>query len=551
MKKYILVILIIIGLILIFQGCTSVPPETSPLPTESQSTVIPPNSGTTEPTETEPGPIVTCQNLPQQVDNPENLPVLKWVCLPEMVMGGRAGRVWNEDAAHDLNKMLADRNLPFRVQFIILTINDGYPGPLWFSQPEVQEALQDADLIYARMSAKEMTQYLLPLSDYVTGNKEPHLNNAVVHETNWFLGTVDGQIYGISTVPQRPQSNGWCIDTALLEKSGLTSDDLTVPLWEADEVFAKLYAANEDKAFFFLPEGGVTWQSQSRIPDSYKPSSLKEMFPYFYGEIGSCFAVDYSAQTPTVINILETDTARNLLAAIQRYQAAGYITSGKALLRYTNISGDAVYEKDGDTYIPTTKAHLGSSTANYNFVTGICTTTEHEQAAAKLLQLVAEDEEFQMMLFHGKEGRDYTITDGYYEIITREDGTDYSLSFLSEHSFFSGLTARWETANLRNPGTENWSYVAYKDMTPKETYQAMMDSEPTLEYPIIFDYTGYEETLDKMVSVFNKYFYILTSSDGENIYNSMLKELKEAGCDQLLEHLQAQLDKWVAEHPDG
>ena len=550
MKKYILVMLIALGLILIFQGCTSMPTETSPLPSDSQSAVTPPSSGATKPEETEPEPVVTCQTLPQQVENPENLPVLKWVCLTEL-LDGRPGRVWNEDAAHDLNKMLADRNLPFRVQFIILTIdNSAQPGPLWFSQPEAQEALQDADLIYARMSAGEMTQYLLPLTDYVTGNKEPNLNNAVVHETNWFSGTVEGQIYGISTCPQRPASNGWCIDTALLESSGLTPADLSVPLWEADEVFAKLYAANGNKAFFYVRGNGVSSQLEhsESIPDSYFPSSLNNMFPRAYRNIGSCFAVDYSAQTPTVINKLDTDTVRNLLAAIQRYRAAGYVTenSAKALVMYTDsIDGSVVYETDGDTCIPITKAYYPYSSAQYNCVTGICATTEQEQAAAKLLQLVAEDEDFQMMLFHGKEGRDYTITDGYYEIITREDGTDYSLSFLSAHSYFSGLTSQQDSV-FRNPGAENWFYKAYEGMTTKETYLAMMDQEPVLEYPVIFDYTGYEDTVAKMESVFKKYFYAYSASSNE----AMLKELKELGCDQLLEHLQAQLDKWVAEHPD-
>ena len=555
MKKYILVMLITLGLILIFQGCTSMPTDTSSLPSDSQSAVTPPSSGATKPEETEPEPVVTCQTLPQQVENPENLPVLKWVCLTEYAFGGMS-RVWNEDAAHDLNKMLADRNLPFRVQFIILTMNNNVqPGPVWFSQPEAQEALQDADLIYARMYSEEMTQYLLPLTDYVTGNKEPNLNNAVIHETNWVQGTVEGQIFGIPTYSPNPQSNGWRIDTALLESSGLTPADLSVPLWEADEVFAKLYATNGNEAFFNVRRNGVSSQTELivGVPDSYWPSSLDDMFPSTYSNIGSCFAVDYSAQTPTVVNKLDTDTARNLLAAIQRYRAAGYVTedSGKALVSYTDtIYGDAVYETDGQTCIPVTKAHYPYSSASSVLITGICKSTKQEQAAAKLLQLVAEDEAFQMMLFHGKEGRDYTIEDGYYEIITREDGTDYSLSFLSAHSYFSGLSGQNRKYNFRNPGTENWLYVAYEGMTEEETYRAMMDSEPSLEYPIIFDYDGYEDTVDKMVSVFKKYFSKLASSDGEISYNSMLKELKELGCDQLLEHLQAQLDKWVAEHPD-
>ena len=58
---------------------------------------------------------VNIQYLPEKVENPDNLPVLNWLCLTDATMGGGPDRVWSEEAAKQLNQMLADRNMPFRI----------------------------------------------------------------------------------------------------------------------------------------------------------------------------------------------------------------------------------------------------------------------------------------------------------------------------------------------------------------------------------------------------------------------------------------------------
>ena len=86
---------------------------------------------------------VTVQYLPEKVDNPENLPVLKWLCLTDFGQGGGQGRVWNETAVHQLNDMLAQRNMPYRIQFIMLT-NNSMPGYYnWFDQKEVKKLIKE------------------------------------------------------------------------------------------------------------------------------------------------------------------------------------------------------------------------------------------------------------------------------------------------------------------------------------------------------------------------------------------------------------------------
>ena len=128
--KYYLCFLITLALML--GGCGNVLPQES-MP--DNTTISVPEI--TEPDPTEPAPVITCQYLPQKVDNPDNLPVLKWVCLTVRNYGGGM-RTWNEAAALELNQMLADKGMPFRVQFALLTMDQWLLDSDWFSRPEAQ-----------------------------------------------------------------------------------------------------------------------------------------------------------------------------------------------------------------------------------------------------------------------------------------------------------------------------------------------------------------------------------------------------------------------------
>ena len=140
--------------------------------------------------------IVSCQYLPQTVDNPENLPILKWVCLTDGLRGG-TNRVWHEAAVHELNQMLAQRDMPFRVQFVMMTMSEWLMDSNWFSRPEAQAVLKNADLIYGIMSADEAMEYLIPITEYVAGTAEHSLKNAVAHENDWAAAMINGEVYGI------------------------------------------------------------------------------------------------------------------------------------------------------------------------------------------------------------------------------------------------------------------------------------------------------------------------------------------------------------------
>lgn len=542
-----LALLLLVGLV----GCTEIPTDSTDDTTMGAGSTVDPGS-IEDPDNTE-GPAVnsnakvTCQYLPERIDNPENLPVLKWVCLTERAFGGGA-RTWNEAAAQELNQMLAQKKMPFRVQFVLLTMDQGMMYLNWFAYPQAQEALRDADLIYGAMTAEEMVQYLAPVTEYVTGNAEPCLKNSVPHPLNWGSGTVDGEIYGIRTTIPQAYSSGWKVDAELLSECNLTVEDFKRPFWEMDEVLAKIYEATGNKPFLYIKQDGTTRTSNplSQEPETACPSAIAEMVPESYDLIGLCFAVDYSTQVPAVGNLLETDAVQKLQVAAVRYKQAGYTTTNSAgvRLRYTNVIGEMpyTYSIDGEVCVPVAESFY-SATAPSGHVSGVAAVSKRKQEALQMLNLIAEDETFRMQLFYGKEGRDYKVENGYYSIIKQADGSNYSLDFLSPLAYFAGLNSYWKTADFSSPGTENWTLIQHSGKTVLQTYRDVLDQCESFD-PIVFDYTGLEQELKAVQVVLQTYFpAFATSKMTPAAYNQMLQELKSAGSEKIVAQLQRQLDE--------
>lgn len=539
-KKYLSLVLAFVMILL--SGCGNVWQQDS---TSDNTTITVPQITESEPTE--PEPVITCQYLPQKVENPDNLPVLKWVCLTERRFGGGI-RTWNEAAAIELNEMLADRDMPFRVQFVLFTIDQWFQNSDWFSRPEVQKELADADLIYGQMRSGDMQKYLYPITEYVNGSAEISLENAVPHKHNWLRGTVENEVYGIPTDVYSSKAGGWKMRSDFLEKYDLSEEDFSGNFWEMDNLFEEIYKKNNEEPFLYISADSMITSSNAFTGemDSCYPGALDNIVTPCYKGIGACFAIDYTLDKPMVVYTLQTDYARQIQNAIVRYQEAGYI--GNSELSYGTVFGDHTYtDTSGKVCIPNTKA-IFHDTVSGGPISGVAASSQHKTEALSVLNLIAEDEEFRMQMFYGKEGRDYTITDGYYKIAKQEDGSSYSLDFLSPLSYFAGLTANASTANLLSPGTENWHLIAYDGKTQLETYQAILDNS-IVSYPVVFDYSGFEKELEAMQPVYEKYFSKFSKLTEEE-YDQMLQELENAGGKKIPEALQQQLDQWLSENPD-
>ena len=580
MKRRVLAVILTIVLLLSLAACEKNPTFSTSAttePTDPQQTTAgngetkntDPASPTepmyTDPTEPTEPPVdprkAQCQYVPGEVTAPEGLPVLKWVCLRD-----EWNHTWSEDAAIELNQMLAARNMPFRVQFVILTyyVDDIYAPPPtspyvdWFSKPEVQEILQDADLIYGALSGQEMTEYLIPITENVSGSASPSLENAVPHEYNWLTQTVDGEIYGIPSGPSQGTTTGWFVKSAFYKKAGLTEADLTRNFWEMDDIFAKMYQANGNKPFLAIQEGSISSIAEideAALPQQL-PSSIKEFLRGSYTCVGACFGIDASSGFPKVVNMMEIDIVRLYQEALFRYKSAGYVTADETgvQIRYGNGLADFSYAVYGSSehYYPVTDPVL-TSVRPGGYTIGVAASSENPDAGKTLLSLIAEDEAFRIQLLFGKEGRDYTAVNGNYRVQSQADDSSYSMRFLSPLSYFSGFAP------------EGTFYIE-EGQTDLESFRAMLDRS-TLQYPIVFDFSGLEKELKAVQKVINRYFpNIATTKEirddfftpekdpvpvmNEAGYDQMLQAFKAAGSDKIVAELQRQLDAWLAENPD-
>lgn len=526
-----------LAVLLLLAGCNPAPGP------NNMTTAVPLPSSTVENL-----PEIVMQQLPETLNNPDGLPVLKWVCLVDHIYGGGERR-WNEAAVIELNEMLTQKGAAFRVQFTMLTSPDMEYSE-WFTRPEALEILEDADLIYGLMTGRQMQEYLAPITAYIEGTESTALASLAIHPYSWTNGTVGGEIYGISTRPAQIYCGGWKVDPSVFTEYGLTEADFAKPYWEMQDVFSQIYAKNGNRSFLYAQAGTVSSMPLNGVgPESMALLAVERVLKYQVDLQSSFVALDYSSGTPKVINYLEMETYRNILAAYQEYAAADYITkkSDQALITYTYSKLDQVStDGNGNRIIPNTEPLINTTSEKH--VTGIAADAAHPQEAIELLKLIAADKEFQMQLFYGKEGRDYKVEEGSYAIIAQPDGSNYSLDFLFELSYFSDMSSHNKPA-YDSPSTLSFQYWAnYEGKTVLQTQQELAEN-CTIWCPVGFDYTGLEaETLAVQNLAKENFEKTATMSKAE--YEQFVQGLKNAGLDRIVTELQRQLDTWLAENPD-
>ena len=354
-------------------------------------------------------------------------------------------------------------------------------------------------------------------------------------------------------------------------KYGLTETDFDRDYWEMDAVFEKIYKANGNQPFLYLGYEGYTTATISN-PDVREvlPGSLVDAIHYSQQGIGLSFGIDLSSGTPKVVNKLATDNARRFHEAIICYKNAGYTSSqGKyAQIIYSEFAGAENHLFRGRICIPVTDSVFDSGYFCYQ-MSGVAAVTQHKEAAVSLLNLIAEDEEFRHQLLFGKEGRDYTLTDGKYAAVKRGDGAYYNMEFLSMYSAFDRVKE-----NTEQP-------IKYEGKTKLETYLECMDSVSVCYYPIVFDYSGLEAEVEEYARLYGDYCWYLTNTEvskdenGEDLpykkvrkkidgvmhekhipimnselYGEMLQALSDAGGEKIIAELQRQLDGWLAANPN-
>ena len=571
---------IILVLTLLLSGCGTGPvvtptQTTGSAPTEPVASTTAPDPTEPEPTEPEPTdppttdasgkdlvtglypedhPKLFSVLLPEEVDNPDDLPVLKWVVLAHWhYIANRATPT--QSAVVAINQDLAARGLPFRIQLEFYSLTDfimDEKNTLYYDLlnfPEVRDALKDADLVTGMFyDEEELKTYLKPITEYVSSSGEPTLKNAVPHENYWFMTTVDGEIYGMPSLYCSPKVLGWDVDVRVFEEYGLEVEDFYGQFWEMDDTFAKVYEKNGGLGFLYLPGDSLNYGEYN---DSYMPQIIYAQLCYQFKQITSCFAIDYTAETPQLVNYLETDYIRATQQAVARYYRAGYYNVSHPLdnhVKFTEVDAGFEYLHNenwpslyADYAIPVSDAQF-MCTGLANYVSGICAGSDKTEHSLSLLNLIAEDVEFRKLMLFGVEGEDYKVVNGYRKRVVenerpRREG--YYMDYLSPLADFCGFKRSEEGY----PVTEEGS-------TPLESYRKTLDGS-TVWYPLSyddFDLTGLEEELAAINAVLAVQLRSFHTMD-QDAYEQMLSDIREAGGDKVLAELQKQFDAWLEEHP--
>lgn len=567
------VALILILTLCLLAGCVTVPDSsTSVLDTTTGKRPSVPIIGDVDTTEaTEPAGSSSISNnpnikfLPEEIENPDGLPVLTWLCLEA---GNLSKSGLSQDAAIEVNRVLAEKNMPFRLQFALNF--DGFWVMDWTRNPEKYISMvEEADLVYGHFLAQIAQQYLLPLTQYTDENAETSLAGAVPHEAYWDTAAFNGGVYGVPASVQYAKSFGWLVDGTVFSDYGIKTEEFDRPYWELDDLFSKIYAMNGNRPFLYDEVGDYWIETDPETEETaarggsgvnnewpkmdYVPKAFQYPIRDYFQLVGSCFGIDFRNGAPKVVNYLETDYVRLSQEAMLRYRKAGYLTTNDstALIQYTECFSNRVAKQTYDAgsyyYIPAQQAHFYTDQQICR-MNGISATSEYQNEALMLLSLMANDENFLKLLLFGVEGQDYTVDDsGTPQAVIREDGSRYNMGFLSPYSELCGTKG-----NVLVP-TENGS-------SRLQVHRESIDNA-LISCDIIFDFSAVEAELGAVNAIINRQFpknpdkdpplnFSVFGNLTEAEYDYMLSEIKAAGSDKILAELQRQLDEWLAENPD-
>lgn len=557
--KYGAVLVLVLALTL--TGCVKVPEQTTP---PAESTVATPTDSTfprpeekpldlTEPEPYEEGEVtVSCRLLPETVDNSDNLPVLKWISFcasspdnTRFFVSYEKDKQWSEAAADEVNAMLAENGLPFRIQFVLFTTEEKRID--WLRVPEVRAAMAEADLVTGLFTEAEAVRCLMPITEYVSEDAEISLSGHVAHELNWSLSTYDGEVYGLPAGRVYPISAGWLVRDEVFTEYGFSIEDFQKDFFSMDEVFAELYEKNGNQGILYWFEG---FSSSSRGSATVLlPGSMDQSIDSRFDCVGLCYAIDYSGEKPVVVNYLETEYFDRLRRKMFEYSSYLYNASdANQLVSYVSCYSayparyyEEAYGGAEPGYRWLIPVENPSVAIEYRQnMTGILKGSDQKTLALQLLEILGEDEIFRKQFLFGQEGEDYEVVDGEYQALSRQDGT-YNMKFLSGMSAFCGFI-------YDDYGTTEFLLPEAEGMTRLETYQVSV-AQSQIWAPVEFNWSEMGEEYGQIEKILRTYLsWVPFVSD--RVCEEKLAEIREAGGDRVKAELQRQLDEWFAENPE-
>lgn len=344
--------------------------------------------------------------------------------------------------------------------------------------------------------------------------------------------TINGKLYGVPANKEVGQQMVWSYNAKMAEEAGVDMTNVK-SLEDLEPQLEKIKA---------------------KFPDLKMPMAAGANFvpymPYDFllGE-NLPFGIALEGDTTKIVNIYEEEDVKNTLNTLRRFYEKGYIHSQAATDTDPHEMSVENWFVRKDQYAPGA-GEMWSSNAGYevkytemhepltinNSVTGsvmsISASSKNPEKAMEFLNLLNTDEYLRNLVDRGIEDVHYT---------TNEDGTITK----TEQGKNSWSMPSWALGNVFI--TKNYDTDPADRIEQYEAFNNKAVASPTLGFYADTSSISTEiATISNIIQEFKAPLFT-GSVDPEKYLAELNKKLDAAGIDKVMETLQGQYDKWMAE----
>ena len=384
----------------------------------------------------------------------------------------------------------------------------------------------------------------LDITDYL----ETELAGAVsvMYDGLLATSTVNGRVYGLNVVTSNYVPRGWCFRSDIVEELGIDLSNVS-SIFDLTDVFAKVHEAYPEMVICDPNRANVAFQAYLQDTEHLDPLTGDSSNPFAGGVFG---------ETPTVVNVYETEQFRTIANLMRSWYEAGFFpsdaatstattaelaSSGNLFSMFAGLGNPKIAASFTNNYgypyscIPVSKAYSLSTAYDVWMINSNCKAPE---AAAKFLNLTFTDEYVHNLLTYGEEGVDY---------VRNADG------FVVAPEGFASLADVGYTNNLNYPywGSKWLAYRVLGGLTDEEfavNKQQNYDAQLSSFYGFVYDYSDVSAEYLAISNIAGQYKKALWvgALDVDSALKELNSKLYSAGLEKVLANKQTQLDNWLS-----
>ncbi|MCD8045387.1 MAG: extracellular solute-binding protein [Clostridiales bacterium] len=447
---------------------------------------------------------------------------------------------YSDSEVMQLNELLFEKGYGFQVQMRQIPselFDDVTPTELLAAlrKEEIAVDIIPAYSRYVREAAAEGE--LVDLTEYLETEAGNDLKEVLADQIYEIAGYQDG-LYAVGNL-YAPEPAGWAANTELMEKYGLTADDLAKPLTELEDVFARVMEGENESfaAFSFVPVYLIcnlpVWTYSLNLPIGYW--------------------TDGEEEEVRVVNLFDTEEMRELAETMNDYYQKGYVRESgeqaaeEAFLMQADFNGFLICHSDNlDTWTNVNGITLvripyyeRDTTALNCELSCIAQSFGHQDEAFAFLNFIYTDQDAANLLRYGIENEDYVVTDEGVEMEGLE--SEYIVFHKSLGSVYvSSVIIPFETSEKSEINMSTLSTVKSNPL-----YGFTFDAGTVEEEAAAVAELYSDNNAMRGIFLFESSDNLFDVSDWEEYYDSFNDALKEAGIDAIVEEMNRQIQEYL------